>query len=278
LFAEDRTLGEVFGFGKREPAGYAEQRKKLDDLLKLLDAKQFRISRFVRVACPARGTTLASGRLDRWLSVVSYAAADTLVDDAVDFLLAVVKKRTDPRTLPGLEAMMPGSAVVRLLNHPDLEVSADLSVIAGDIEGESFWGKLKWIVADWFYSGEHDLVVNTGSMYGGARRPAGGARFVFDQGADVCHFNYFTNARTVKFLAAGLSRAEGATAGYQPIEAAKHEEPAWRAAVARSATVGPRPLAIGIAYAVQEMPALPHHPGDQRLDGVVTEQAARRFE
>ena len=37
------------------------------------------------------------------------------------------------------------------------------------------------------------------------------------------------------------------------------------------------PLAIGIAYAVQEMVSLPHHAGDQRLDGVVTERAARRF-
>jgi len=244
LFAADRTLGEVFGFGKRQPAAYPEQRRKLEQLLKLLDAKQFQITRFVRVACPARGTTLASGRLDRWLSILGHLAADTLVDDAVDFLLAVVKKRTDPRTLPGLEAMMPGSAVVRLLNHPDLEVAADLSVVAGDIEGESFLGKLKWIVADWFYSGEHDLVVNTGSMYGGARRPGGGARFVFDQGKDVSHFNYFANARTVKFLAAGLTRPDGGMAGFQPMEAAKHEEPAWRAAVARSATLGPRPVAI----------------------------------
>lgn len=244
LFAEDRTLGEVFGFGKREPKGYAHERKKLGELLALLDAKRLRITRFVRVACPARGTTLASVRLDRWLSVVSYLAPDTLVDDAVDFLLAVVKERTDPRTLPGLEAMMPGSAVVRLLNHPDLEVGADLSVISGDIEGESFWGKLKWIVADWFYAGEHDLVVNTGSMYGGARRPAGGARFAFDQGADVCHFNYFSNARTVKYLLAGLNRAESALAGYQPMQAARQEEPAWRAAVARSASLGPRPVAL----------------------------------
>jgi 5-formyltetrahydrofolate cyclo-ligase len=38
-----------------------------------------------------------------------------------------------------------------------------------------------------------------------------------------------------------------------------------------------RPLAIGIAYAVQEMTELPRHAGDQRLDGVVTERAARRF-
>ncbi len=38
-----------------------------------------------------------------------------------------------------------------------------------------------------------------------------------------------------------------------------------------------RPLAIGIAYAAQELPELPRHAGDQRLDGVVTERSARRF-
>jgi 5-formyltetrahydrofolate cyclo-ligase len=38
-----------------------------------------------------------------------------------------------------------------------------------------------------------------------------------------------------------------------------------------------RPLAIGIAYAAQEMADLPRHAGDQRLDGIVTERTARRF-
>lgn len=38
-----------------------------------------------------------------------------------------------------------------------------------------------------------------------------------------------------------------------------------------------RPLAVGIAYAAQELPDVPRHAGDQRLDGVVTERSARRF-
>ncbi|MFZ5511856.1 MAG: DUF7379 domain-containing protein [Pseudomonadota bacterium] len=244
LFAKDRTMVELFVLGRREPAEYAAERVLMDELLQVLDAKGLRITRFVRAACPARGTTLASGRLDRWLSVLKFLAAETLVDDALDFLLGVVKERTDPRSLPGLEAMMPGSALVRLLNRPQLAVAADLSVIAGDVEGDSLWGRLKWLVADWFYAGDHDLVVNTGSMYGGARRAPGGARFVFDQGKDVNHFNYFANARTVRMLLAGLTRAEGAADGFLPIEEARHEEPAWRSAVARSATQGPRPLAL----------------------------------
>lgn len=45
----------------------------------------------------------------------------------------------------------------------------------------------------------------------------------------------------------------------------------------RGRLLAARPLAIGIAYAVQELEDLPRHAGDQRLDGVVTEQSARRF-
>jgi len=175
------------------------------------------------VACPALGTTLASGRLDRWLSVLSFLTGD---NDAIDFLLGIVKKRTDPRALPGLEAMMPGSAVVSLLNQPGLQTSADLSVIAGDIKGDSIWSTLKWQIADWFYAGEHDLVVNTGSMYGGIKRLPDNASFVFDQGAAVNHFNYFTNKSTVSALVSGLTRAEGVQAGFKPITSDKIVKPA----------------------------------------------------
>ena len=48
-------------------------------------------------------------------------------------------------------------------------------------------------------------------------------------------------------------------------------------AVLRARLLDRRVLAVGIAYGGQEMPALPHHAGDQRLDAVVTEHAARRF-
>jgi hypothetical protein len=49
--------------------------------------------------------------------------------------------------------MMPGSALTRLLNGtPELVSSADLSVIAGDIEaGDGLWNTLKVLATDWFY-------------------------------------------------------------------------------------------------------------------------------
>ncbi len=252
LFKADRTVAEQLGLSPLHPdalekhnEAYAEDRKQLKELIEQLDEKNIKVRRFVRVACPARGTTLASGRLDRWLSVLDHLTGNGLLGDGVDFLLAVVKERTDPRTLPGLEAMMPGSALTRLLQHPALVTAADLSVIAGDIEGDSIWGQIKLLATDWFYGADHDLVVNTGSMYGGIRRLEKGARFLRDQGPNVSHFNYFANDKSVRWLVSGLTRADDGDGGFQPILAARHEEPKWRSAVRRSRSIAtPRPLAV----------------------------------
>ncbi|MFY9942584.1 MAG: hypothetical protein WAK57_10455, partial [Desulfobacterales bacterium] len=250
LFQSDRSMARQLGLKpldsrseKARDEAYAQDRAMLEKLRDLVDLKKFPVTRFVRVACPARGTTLASGRLDRWLSVLDFISGKGFFGDAVDFLLAVVKERTDPRTLPGLEAMMPGSALTRLLHHPHLKTGADLAVISGDIEGETLWGQIKLLATDWFYGAEHDLVVNTGSMYGGIRRLEKSARFQFDQGAAVCHFNYFENKQSITWLVSGLTRSDAGDGGFQPIEVAKHEEPRWRAAVRRSRAVStPRPL------------------------------------
>ncbi len=271
LFAADRTLDLDLdplaqAAEKERDDAYRADRQRLQQLRQLLGKKNITIGRFVRVACPARGTTLASGRLDRWLSILNHLSGSSLVGDGIGFLLGVVKERTDPRTLPGLEAMMPGSALTSMLQHPDLVTRADLTVIAGDLEGGSLWGKFKLLVTDWFYSSQHDLVVNTGSMFGGIQRPPGLARFRQDQGDKVNHFSYFVNPESVAWLVYGLTRADGEQAGFLSITEAAHAQPArsgvaalgedivgsplpaepeWVAAVARSREApGARPLAV----------------------------------
>lgn len=252
LFAADRTVARQLGLsGLSDTAAaardqaYADDRKRLVDLIGVLDDKRLKIRRFVRVACPAKGTTLASGRLDRWLSVLDKLTGNGLVAEGADFLLAVVKERTDPRTLPGLEAMMPGSALTRLFRHPQLTTQSDLAVIAGDVEGRGLWGQIKVFVSDWFYGADHDLVVNTGSMYGGIRRPEGRARFQFDQGPEVWHCNYFAKKESVGWLVAALLRTDAGDGGFQPISDAKQEEPRWRELVRKSrAASSPRPIAV----------------------------------
>jgi len=258
LFAADRTLAPQLGLSpladaemQERDAAYAADRQHLGELVALLGEKKLRVTRFVRVACPARGTTLASGRLDRWLSVLDYlvdaATGHGLFGGGLDFLLAVVKERTDPRTLPGLEAMMPGSALTRLLNAtPELVSSADLTVIAGDIEaGDGLWNTLKVLASDWFYRNEHDLVVDTGSMSGGLPRAASGARLRQDQGSKVNHFRYFTNELTVRWLRAGLTRSDGDSAGFQAIGGDVPVGRRCQAAVARSRSDNkPRPIVV----------------------------------
>ena len=78
-------------------------------------------------------------------------------DTFASLLAAVVKKRTDPEDLPGLEAMMPESALVRLLNRPDVRTNANLRILGGDVEGTGFWGRLKAFVTDLYYREDHDL-------------------------------------------------------------------------------------------------------------------------
>ena len=242
---EAREIDLLTRAAKRKASHNAEElAKAFEELNDILKRKRIKVERFVRVACPSRGTTLASERLDRWLSVVLNlldqipAIKGNLLYEALsDFLLAVVKEHTDPRDLPGLEAMMPDSPIIRMLNLPGVNVDADLSVISGDSEGEGIWGKLKLLIPDLFFGGNNDLVVNTGSMYGGAGRKPG-ARFFLDQGPQVNHFKYFANEKTAEMVTQGLTRSDGSQAGFSPLEEARQEVPA-RAA---RGLAGPQPV------------------------------------
>jgi len=203
-----------------------KDRGDLERLNTLLIEKRFRIERFVRVACPARGTNLASERLDIYLSVLfnllSRAAFPIRVPGVGFFLdlfseliMAVAKERSDPAVLPGIEAMIPSSPLVGLLNRTKDPVAGELRVIAGDIEGDDVLSTIGTLLADPLYQDDHDLVVNTDAMFGGAER-SGGAGFLFRRGADVNHFSYFENADSADGLARTLSRSGSEADGFEP--------------------------------------------------------------
>lgn len=218
----------------------------LQELNDLLHQKQIVVERFVRVACPALGTTLASRRLDRWLSVIGSVCSAALpetplsdwLSDIGDFIGSVISEKTDPATLPGLEAMMPDSGLIRLVNWPTTEVGGDLTVIAGDIAPDAWWAKLLIWVTDRFYDGEHDLVVNTASMSGGAKR-TDQALVSFHQGASVNHFNYFQNADSAGRLVLALEGKASVDNGFKPLT--PPVAPIARALVLKPKP-GPRPV------------------------------------
>lgn len=227
-------VGELLCLADLKPAQQEQfgedrqaDRKALADLIEILQRKKFVIERFVRVACPSRGTLLASRRLDLYLSVLLGLFSLLPVFQGnifYKFMEALLKKlialKADPNEIPGLEAQMPESPLIHLLNRPDLQTRADLAVIAGDAHGGGIFQALGTFALDVFYRKKHDFVVNTDAMYGGIDRGTGGYYFD-DRGSGVCHFHYFRNPRTREQINAWL---EAKTPG----EAGEFLKLAWR--------------------------------------------------
>ncbi len=223
-----------------------EDRRNLLALDRLLAEKNFRVERYVRVACPAQGTLLAGSNTDAFLSVLlhliglvpmlrlspTYAVVKRVV-------LQIAKNRTDPRRVPGIEAMLPNSPLTALLGQATPKDGAEIAVIAGDIEGGGLLKRIGVFLTDYliFEQEDNDLVVDTDSMYGGLARERG--RYLFDQGADVSHFRYFANNRTLRALQNWLTQEK-------PTELREFEpiQPAPQARKVRAAVTGPRPAVI----------------------------------
>ncbi len=186
----------------KDPLWRERDPEALRGLNEIFRRQKWQIERFARVAATARGTILASERLDRWLSIVlnviglaTGTAGNPVYSFAKSTLLAFAKRRTRPDELPGLAAQMPGSPLVAMLNRQKVIVEGRLSVIAGDCQGHGFFGTLKVLAADLFFREDHDLVVQTAGMEGGAPRQGRTERYL-DRGGEVDHFHYFANPRT----------------------------------------------------------------------------------
>jgi len=233
-------IGELLCRGMRQKAApfdrfdldlFADENRRSDlaglrALGRVLAEQRYRISRFVRVACPAAGTTLADGRLDRYVSMlvnvagkVTGLAADPTYKALTSLLAAVLKERTRPESLPGLEAMMPVSPLSQLVNRADVVTSADLHVLGGDLAIRGLWSALGALATDFYYQEDHDLVVNTPSMLRGTPRSQP-VKYWIDTDGDVTHFNYFHRADTARRLEDVLTSGK---ADFHELEALPHE-------------------------------------------------------
>jgi hypothetical protein len=195
----------------------ADDRRNLTALGALLRERQVRVERIVRVACPVRGTLLASGRLDAYLSLFKWTlelSGVPVLPELVEFLAAVAQRRTDPQALPGLAAQMPGSALIQWLHAAREPLPGQLRVVAGDAQGDSVGSWLKTLASDGFFWTDNDFVVQTRSMYGGAPR-AGGASFLLDRSARVSHGAYFVGERSAEAVCNALTQEQ--PSGFAPI-------------------------------------------------------------
>jgi hypothetical protein len=179
---------------------------------------EVRIERFVRAACPAAGTILASRRVDQYASymfnllrMVPGLQGTGVVETVKLLLLMFLDQRSDPRTIPGLEAQMPESAFIRTLNTTSFTAGDAMAAVAGDIQGAGLAQRLKVFGADLFFREDHDMVVNTSAMVAGVKRSQ--PRVAFFKGPGYSHSSYFSDqasrAATCRWLSADVDTVPG---------------------------------------------------------------------
>ena len=110
---------ETFARAGRDPADLVA----LEELFDIVAEQGFRVGRFVRVGCPARGTVLASRRLDQYakwllnaLSLIPGVGQYGVMSVLKSLILTFLDQRTDASVVPGLEAQMPESPFIRFIN------------------------------------------------------------------------------------------------------------------------------------------------------------------
>ena len=183
---------------------HAEQRGQLRTLAKLLRERGIVIRRYVRTAGPANGTLLASGNFDVFLSsmltligAVPFFFGSPIYSAFKRVVIEIARNRTNAHLVPGIEAMLPDSPIAALLRDAPVRDGLAMAVIAGDIQGGNLLKRLGVLLTDFllFDKEDNDLVVDTPSMLAGIA-PKAVSRVLFDRGADVSHFRYFTNLET----------------------------------------------------------------------------------
>ena len=221
-------LSKYSSDGKKPPKGFTnahlallkkEPNRQSDidnirELNKIYKTKKIAVTKFIRVGCPAAGTTLASKRLDIVLNVFFNVLGNVTgpVGDVFTKLLsAAIENKNNSEVLPGIEAQSPASPFIKILNDQSEEntISGNaLAVIAGngaiDLSGHG----LLVILGKLFFWKRNDLVVDTDSMYLGIKR-ANEIQYYFDENAEVNHVKYFENKNTLDAIKTAVKNETG---------------------------------------------------------------------
>jgi CHAT domain-containing protein len=225
-----------------------------------IKSKSIRVTKFIRVACPASGTTLASGRFSNLFNIIFNAAGiatGTIGNPAFqafkNLIAGVIDCKDDVSVLPGLEAMNPESPFIKVLNYPMPSAAIDhpLVVLSGNSSISLSLKALAVIASKLFFTAKNDLVVNTESMYNGTKRLRL-VQYFFDEGAEVDHFHYFKNPKTNNAiilalqatgdnLIPGFARLQQGAASYTERNALLKLEGGQ---VFRNTVTGKRPIAV----------------------------------
>lgn len=195
----------------------ADDAENIKSIMKTLQGKNLNVRKFVRVACPAAGTTLASKRMDIYFNVIGNvtglltgAAANPFFSAFKTLLATVIQSKNNVDVLPGIEAMNPESPFIKILNSPAAKTIIDtpLAVVSGNCGVDFSLKGLKVLASKLFFLQNNDLVVNSESMYLGSKRKDK-VQFFFDHGDNVDHFHYFSNKKTTDAILLALKSEPG---------------------------------------------------------------------
>jgi CHAT domain len=183
----------------RRPDFPHPDRAAWNDLREILCHRNVKVERFARVACPARGTTLAGSRLDTFASAVFnvFNLVPVLRETGVaalvkKFLTVVLEQRNDPRVVPGIAAMIPQSPLLLTLLNAWPPLDDGLGSITANVEARGVLDRLRVVGARSFYWENNDFIVPTRSMDGGAPRKPDAARKAFLHGPGFTHGAYLS--------------------------------------------------------------------------------------
>lgn len=206
--SEEGFMKESLALLKEE--GRNDDLALIDEACALASKNKIKVGRFIRVACTARGTSLLSERTDIFINTlinlinVSGPILTPLVGGLKLLISETVDSKNSFEQLPGLEAQRPGSAVIKALNtckafdQNENPVGFDnrLAVISGNGKLSLSLNGLKIVLTKFFFKWkENDLVVDTASMYQGAKRKDP-VQYYLDHNPNTNHFNYFLNQAT----------------------------------------------------------------------------------
>lgn len=198
-------------------ADMGEDRERLHRLSAQLQEKQLKIARFVRVACPARGTQIFGEAPE--LALEMFDRLTPLAGISRFALKPFAQLLNDPRSMPGLAMLAPDSPLIRLLNRPDIRVRAPLAVVTGVSRKHGLFAQMGQYVGSALHATEeHDLVVSLDSALGGLRRAGAASQFI-DAGDQTDHFSYFKNLATRRAIVDALLATSDPPPGFQPLQA-----------------------------------------------------------
>ncbi len=220
---------EVCGFSEREIAkirtdderqakdeGWRDKKEEnwLSTKMKLLNElakqKRIRVSKAIRIACPAAGTVLLDRRLDHFMNVLlrgiglAFGPGQQAYDILRTFVMEIIAARANTRDLAGLACMMPNSEFLKILNSNRHKVHRKLLTIEGDSRvGRNVPRSLLVIFTNLFYQQQSDLVVNTSSMRKGVSSLSP-AYYFLSHTPETNHFRYFRNSNTLEAILNGI--------------------------------------------------------------------------